>query len=155
MILQVVQPYLEIVAIDNSLIKPQECVPRLVGIADDAKALARVSPEKRISDICVEHGGVTESKPFAVVDVSLFRSIAWQEWGARVAQILERATPEQQMPAVRRETIIKAGDEDIVVQACGCAKNESSIIEPVPCGKIVGYGATGTKRLVEITGVIG
>src|ERR1700719_3636032 len=78
-ILQVVQPYLEIVAIDNSLIKPQECVPRPTPIADHAKALARVSPEKRISDICVYHGGVTQLKPFALRYVSLFPRVAWQD----------------------------------------------------------------------------
>src|ERR1700686_1872073 len=110
-ILQVVQTYLEIVAINEALIEPQEGVPRLVGIADDAKTLPRESPEKRIGEIVAEHSGIAESKAFAVVDVRLLRRIAGQKWSAWVAQILERSTPEQQVPAVRGETIIKAGEE--------------------------------------------
>src|ERR1700738_3180306 len=154
-ILQVVQAYLEIVAVNDSLIQPQEFVPGLVGISDDAKALPRKSPEKRICEIGVEHRGIAESKAFAVVDVGLFRRIARQKRSARVAYILECSTPEQQVPAVCCETVIKAGDEDIVVQFGGCAENESGVIEAIAGGKIVGYRPTIAEGLIEITGVIG
>ena len=72
-----------------------------------------------------------------------------------VDRFLEGPAPEQQVPAVCRETIINTSDEDIVVQFGGCAENESGVVEAITGGKIVGYGPTGAERLIEITGVIG
>jgi len=49
-----------------------------------------------------KNGGVAEGEPLAVVGAGLLGSIARQEGGSRVPQILQCATPEDEVPAVGR-----------------------------------------------------
>src|SRR5260370_30780987 len=102
----------------------------------------------------IEDGKIAEYETFAVIEGGLFRGIARQERSARVAQVLQRAAPEQAMPAVGGETVIEFRDENIVVELCGRAENKAGIIQAVAGGKIIGDRLTGAERLIEITGVI-
>ena len=152
---QVVNGHLEIATVGDALIHPEERVPGLVGITYDAEALAGESPVKRISERGAEHGGVAEGKAFAVIGSGLFGRIARQERGSRVAQILQRAAPEDGVAAIGGETVIDAGNENIVIQSGGSPENEASIVQTITGGSIVGYGPTGAEGPIEITGVIG
>src|SRR5579863_5834197 len=142
-------------AVDDALIEPQESIPCLAvgGITDDAEALPGESPDKRIGESGAKHGGVSEGKPLAVVGCSLLGSIAGQKGSPRVAQILQGATPEQQLPAVGSEPVIDARDKDVVIQAGRGAENEACIVETVTGGKVIGNGLTRAESPVEITGL--
>jgi hypothetical protein len=50
--------------------------------------------------------------------------------------------------------VIDARNEDIVVQASGCAEDVTGVIQAVSGGRVVGHGLTGTEGPVEITSVI-
>src|SRR5258708_27234244 len=110
---------------------------------------------ERIVESGTENRDIAEDKSFAVIKGSLFRSITRQERGARVAQVLQRAAPEQTVPAVGGEMVIEFRDEDIVVKLGGRAENKTCIIQAISRGRIIGHRLTGAKGLIEITGVIG
>src|SRR4029077_18778035 len=50
--------------------------------------------------------------------------------------------------------VIDTRNEDIVVQAGGCAEDVSGIIQAVSSGRVVGHGLTGTEGPVEVTSMI-
>jgi len=70
----------------------------------------------------------------------LLRSISRQERRSWVPQILQSAAPEDRMPPVGRQPVIRARDEDVVIQAGGCAKNKARIIQTIARGEIVRHG---------------
>jgi len=108
-----------------------------------------------IGESGTENREVAEDKTFAVINGGLFRSITWQERSARVAQVLQRASPEQSMPAVGGETVIESRDEDIVVKLGGRTENKTCIIQAISCGKIIRHRPTSAECLIEITGAVG
>src|SRR6202007_2377302 len=59
------------------------------------------------------------------------------------------------MLAVGGEPVINACDENVVIQAGGCAKNESGIVEAISSGSIVGHRLPGAECSVEIARVAG
>src|SRR5258708_32482427 len=144
-------------AIGDALIQAQKCVPRLVvrGIADDTKALPGESPYKRIGKSRAKHSGVAHGRPFAVVGGSLLGSIAREERSSRIAQILQGAAPEQQVPAVGGEPVIHASDKNVVIQAGTRPENKAGIVETITGSKIVGYSLPRAERLIQITSPIG
>src|ERR1700737_3082942 len=105
---------------------------------------------ERIGERGIENRDGTEHKAFAVIKGGLFRSIARQEGSARVAQVLQRAWPEQTMRAVGGETVIEFRDEDIVVKLGGRAENKTCIIQAISCGKIIRHRPTSAECLIEI-----
>ena len=154
---EVVQVYLEIVAVIDALIQAEECIPCLIvrGVTDNAETLPGESPYKRVSKSGAQNRSVSEGKPFAVIARGLLRRVAREERGPRVAQVLRGPSPEQQLLAVRGDSVIDSSDENVVIQAGRCAKNEASIVETISSGGIVGYCLTGAESFVEIPGVAG
>src|SRR6267143_387821 len=140
--------HLEIVAICDALIQPQKFVPSLVRIAHNPEALPGESPMKGISERRAKNRGVADRKSFTVVGSGLLGSIAREERGTRVAQILQVAAPKDEMPTVGGEAVIRTSDENIVVQASGSAENETGIVQTITGGKIVSHRPTRAEGLV-------
>ena len=136
---QVMRTHLEIAAIRDALIQPQKSVPRLVGITHNAETLPGVSPMEGIGESGAKDSGVAEGEPLAVVGGSLLGSVSWQEGSSGVAQILQGAAPEDEVPAVGSQTVVRAGDENIVIKAGGSAENETGIVQTVTGRGIVGH----------------
>src|ERR1700730_18318425 len=108
-----------------------------------------------IGESGTEKRDVAEDKAFAVSKGGCFRCITWQERSARVAQVLQRAAPEQSVPAVGGETVVQSRDEGIVVQLGGRSENKTRIIKAISSGRIIGHRPAGAECLIEITGVVG
>src|SRR5260370_35287112 len=94
---QVVNAYLKVVAVGNSLIQSEERVPWLVGIPYDSITLPGVSPAKRIGQRIGQDRRVTKCESLAVIDGGSLWHISRQKWRARVPQILQRAAPENRL----------------------------------------------------------
>src|ERR1700674_3733082 len=152
---KVMRAHLEIMAISDSLIQPQKSVPRLVGITHHAKALPCVSPVKGIGESGAKNGGVAQCEAFTVVGGGLLGSISRKEGSSRVPQILRGAAPEQEVPAVGGKAVIRARDEDIVIQAGGGAENEAGIVQTIARRRIVGHRLTLAEDLIQVASVIG
>jgi hypothetical protein len=109
---------------------------------------------ERIDHARAQNGGVPDDESLAVLGHSLLRGRTRQEGGLWVIQILQGASPEQSVLAVRSEMVVKAGDEGIVIETNGRAESEAGIVKAVPYGVVIGAKFAGAECLVEVTGVI-
>src|SRR5467141_199002 len=139
---QVMRAHLEVVAIGETLIQSQKCVPWLVRIAQDPNALPGESPTEGIGKSGAQDSCVANGKSFTVVDIGLLGSIARQEGGTRIANILQVASPKDEVLAVGAEAVIRTSDENIVVQAGRRAENETGVVQTVTGEKVVGNRPT-------------
>src|SRR5579864_195722 len=145
---EIVHGKLEIVAIDESLIETNECIPWLVGVAKNSETLAGESPAEVVDDGGTEHGGVTESEALAVVVENLFGNASRHEGLLRIVQVLQRTAPEQAVLARSIEMVVELDDECVVVEAHRVAEAVRGIIQAVARREIVCHQVA--KGLVEI-----
>src|SRR5262249_19224895 len=135
----VVRRRLRVVAVGKTLIQPVENVPvSLCGrIADEPCALASESPMKAIYNCRFQYRCVANHHAFAVIFHGLDGWGCGEKWLLRIKDVLQSPSPENCVLAVRRQVIIQAGNESIVVEADRGTKAEPNIVETVADGEVV------------------
>src|SRR5216684_4769221 len=127
--------HLETMAIGDSLVEPEESIPRLIGIADECSALASKSPMKSICQGVAQYRRISNREPLAVIQDSLLWGSTREKRRLRIAEILKGAAPEQNLLSVGGKVVVHAGDDRVVVQTDWRGKAVSGVVHSVTYGR--------------------